>query len=63
MLTILVSLEIPSNIMLKKARPSYWLAAQVVIWGIVMTCMGSISGFASLTTCRVLLGIFEVIYD
>ncbi|KAJ5596531.1 MFS transporter [Penicillium hetheringtonii] len=38
--------EIPSNIMLKKARPSYWLAAQVVIWGIVMTCMGSISGFA-----------------
>ena len=53
-------LEIPSNIMLKKTRPSYWLAAQVVIWGIVMTCMGSINGFASLTACRVLLGIFEV---
>ncbi|OQE23210.1 hypothetical protein PENSTE_c009G07572 [Penicillium steckii] len=51
--------EIPSNIMLKKTRPSYWLAAQVVIWGIVMTCMGSINGFASLTACRVLLGIFE----
>ncbi|KAJ5711277.1 MFS transporter [Penicillium malachiteum] len=29
--------EIPSNVMLKKTRPSLWLSAQVVTWGIVMT--------------------------
>ncbi|KAJ5614025.1 MFS transporter [Penicillium herquei] len=51
--------EIPSNVMLKKTRPSLWLSAQVVTWGIVMTCMGSVQGFASLTACRVLLGICE----
>lgn len=53
-------LEIPSNVMLKKTRPSFWLAAQVLTWGIVMTCMGSVQGFASLTACRVLLGMCEV---
>ncbi|GKZ39790.1 hypothetical protein AbraIFM66950_001220, partial [Aspergillus brasiliensis] len=36
--------EIPSNVMLKKTRPSFWLAAQVITWGIVMTCMGSVQG-------------------
>jgi sugar phosphate permease len=46
--------------MLKKTDPSYWLASQVVTWGIVMTCMGAVQGFASLTVCRVLLGVFEV---
>ncbi|GLA53356.1 hypothetical protein AnigIFM63604_010447 [Aspergillus niger] len=51
--------EIPSNVMLKKTRPSFWLAAQVLTWGIVMTCMGSVQGFASLTACRVLLGMCE----
>ncbi|GLA88991.1 hypothetical protein AtubIFM56815_003459 [Aspergillus tubingensis] len=51
--------EIPSNVMLKKTRPSFWLAAQVLTWGIVMTCMGAVQGFASLTACRVLLGICE----
>lgn len=52
--------EIPSNVMLKKTRPSFWLAVQVLTWGIVMTCMGAVQGFASLTACRVLLGICEV---
>ncbi|GAQ44003.1 hypothetical protein AtubIFM54640_001362 [Aspergillus tubingensis] len=51
--------EIPSNVMLKKTRPSFWLAVQVLTWGIVMTCMGAVQGFASLTACRVLLGICE----
>lgn len=54
------SLEIPSNIVLKKTRPSLWLALQVVLWGAVMACMGSVQGFASLTVCRVLLGLCEV---
>ena len=53
-------LEIPSNIVLKKTRPSFWLSLQVVTWGIVMACMGAVKGFASLTACRVLLGICEV---
>ncbi|OJJ96062.1 hypothetical protein ASPACDRAFT_54895 [Aspergillus aculeatus ATCC 16872] len=51
--------EILSNIMIKKTRPSVWLSVQVVTWGVVMTCMGAVQGFASLTACRVLLGICE----
>ncbi|KAJ5812477.1 hypothetical protein N7474_008778 [Penicillium riverlandense] len=51
--------EIPSNILLKKFRPSLWLSFQVITWGIVMTCMGSVQGFSSLTACRVLLGLCE----
>ncbi|KAJ5280927.1 MFS transporter [Penicillium angulare] len=51
--------EIPSNIVLKKTRPSLWLSLQVVAWGIVMACMGAVKGFASLTVCRVFLGICE----
>ncbi|PIG79518.1 MFS transporter [Aspergillus arachidicola] len=48
--------EIPSNIILKKTRPSLWLSAQVVTWGIVMACMSTVQGFAGLTVCRVFLG-------
>ncbi|KAJ5983728.1 MFS transporter [Penicillium waksmanii] len=55
--------EFPSNVMLKKTDPSYWLASQVVTWGIVMTCMGAVQEFASLTGCRVLLRVFEITYS
>ncbi|KXJ86564.1 major facilitator superfamily domain-containing protein [Microdochium bolleyi] len=51
--------EIPSNVVLKKVRPSIWLSFLVLTWGIVMTCMGTVRNFDQLIACRVLLGIFE----
>ncbi|KPI35872.1 High-affinity nicotinic acid transporter [Cyphellophora attinorum] len=51
--------EIPSNMVLKKVRPSIWLPLLVVCWGTVMTCMGVVKNFRELIACRVLLGTFE----
>ncbi|KAL2827582.1 major facilitator superfamily domain-containing protein [Aspergillus cavernicola] len=55
-----VLFEVPSNILLKKfTRPSTYLGILVVSWGIIMTCTGLVTNYASLMVVRVLLGIFE----
>ncbi|KAL3448371.1 major facilitator superfamily domain-containing protein [Aspergillus insuetus] len=51
--------EVPSNIILKKVRPSIWLSFLIIAWGTVMTCMGVVKNFQGLVACRVILGIFE----
>ncbi|KAI7336595.1 MFS general substrate transporter [Hortaea werneckii] len=51
--------EIPSNAIIKKVRPSLWLTALIVCWGVVMTCMGTVQDFQQTVACRVLLGFFE----
>ncbi|OJJ60740.1 hypothetical protein ASPSYDRAFT_148028 [Aspergillus sydowii CBS 593.65] len=51
--------EVPSNIVLKKVRPSIWLSFLIIAWGIVMTCMGVVKNFDGLVACRVILGVFE----
>ncbi|KAM0747407.1 MFS general substrate transporter [Meredithblackwellia eburnea MCA 4105] len=51
--------EVPSNIMLKKLRPSIWLASITVLWGVVMTLMGVAQNFGGLVAARVALGIAE----
>ena len=55
-----VLLEVPSNILLKRfKRPSTYLGILIVIWGIVMTCMGVVRHFGDLLATRILLGVFE----
>ncbi|KAI1364051.1 major facilitator superfamily domain-containing protein [Xylaria arbuscula] len=51
--------EIPSNIVLKKVKPSIWLSILVITWGIVMTLTGLVKDFGSLVATRILLGTFE----
>ena len=51
--------EVPSNSMLKKARPSRWIARIVVSWGLISTCMAAVQDWTGLLVCRLLLGIFE----
>ncbi|SCV67346.1 BQ2448_5992 [Microbotryum intermedium] len=51
--------EVPSNLMLKKLRPSIWLSSITIVWGIVMTLMGVVHNFAGLVATRVALGIAE----
>nr|QFR37058.1 MFS transporter [Cyberlindnera americana] len=52
--------EIPANMLLKKiGRPSIFLPAIMVGWGIIMTCMGVVKNFGGLFATRLLLGIFE----
>jgi sugar phosphate permease len=54
-----VAFEIPSNLILKKIRPSRWLPLIMVAWGTVMTCMGLVHSYQSLLVCRLLLGVTE----
>jgi sugar phosphate permease len=54
-----ILLEVPSNILLKKFRPSIFLSSIMLAWGIITVCMGVTQSFAGLVICRVILGAFE----
>ncbi|KAI4834406.1 MFS general substrate transporter [Aureobasidium sp. EXF-8845] len=51
--------EVPSNMLLKKLRPSIWLPSIMVAWGIVMTLMGLVKDFKGLLVARIFLGVTE----
>ncbi|PON22746.1 major facilitator superfamily transporter [Trichoderma gamsii] len=51
--------EVPSNLLLKKLRPSRWLPLIMVCWGIVMTLMGLVQSFQGLVVARLFLGVTE----
>ncbi|KAF4237373.1 hypothetical protein CNMCM8980_005563 [Aspergillus fumigatiaffinis] len=51
--------EMPSNLLLKKLRPSRWLPFLMVAWGIVMTLMGVVHNYAGLLSARIFLGVAE----
>ncbi|KZV75499.1 MFS general substrate transporter [Peniophora sp. CONT] len=52
-------LEPPSNLALRKLRPSRWFALIVFVWGVAMMCHGFVKSYADLVGLRVLLGIAE----
>jgi sugar phosphate permease len=54
-----VAAEIPSNMMLKRTRPSIWFTFIMVCWGLIMLCMGFVHNLSGLLACRVFLGIAE----
>ncbi|ESK83748.1 mfs [Moniliophthora roreri MCA 2997] len=54
-----VIFETPSNYMLKKFRPSRWIALLMLGWGAMTLCLGTVHTFAQLTAIRFLLGMFE----
>ncbi|KAI1066679.1 hypothetical protein LB507_011087 [Fusarium sp. FIESC RH6] len=51
--------EVPSNLLLKKLRPSIWLPTIMVAWGLVMTLMGIVQNYTGLLIARVFLGVTE----
>lgn len=51
--------QVPSNIVLKRLRPSIWLSTLMVGWGIMMTVQGLVHNFSGLMAMRWLLGMFE----
>jgi len=53
-------LEVPSNIILKKMRPSYWMAILLLSWGTCMTLMALVSSYSGLLAGRFFLGVTEV---
>ncbi|TBU34082.1 MFS general substrate transporter [Dichomitus squalens] len=51
--------EVPSNVFLKRLRPSIWLSLLMFLWGIMMTVQGLVHNFGGLLGMRWLLGMFE----
>ncbi|KAK8059021.1 hypothetical protein PG994_009469 [Apiospora phragmitis] len=51
--------EVPSNLLLKKFRPSRWLPMIMVAWGTVMTLMGIVRNYEGLLAARIFLGVAE----
>jgi MFS family permease len=51
--------EIPSNLLLKRFRPSIWLPSIMVAWGTVMTLMGLVRNYHGLLVARSFLGVAE----
>ncbi|KAI2640358.1 MFS general substrate transporter [Hypomontagnella submonticulosa] len=51
--------EVPSNLLLKRLRPSRWLPFIMVAWGTVMTLMGIVRSFHGLLISRLFLGVTE----
>ncbi|KAG7445010.1 MFS general substrate transporter [Guyanagaster necrorhizus] len=51
--------EVPSNVFLKRFRPSLWLSSLMLLWGIMMTVQGLVHNFGGLLGMRWMLGMFE----
>ena len=51
--------EVPSNLILKRLKPSIWLPSIMVAWGLVMTLMGTVKDYKGLLIARIFLGITE----
>ncbi|KAI8627299.1 MFS general substrate transporter [Xylariaceae sp. FL1651] len=54
-----ILLEIPSNMVIKKVRPSWYLSGLMAAWGIVNMSMGFVKTYGQLVALRFILGILE----
>ncbi|KAL7904317.1 MFS general substrate transporter [Trichoderma velutinum] len=57
--TSYIPLEVPSNILIKRFRPSLYLSILMFGWGITNMCMGFVHSYHALVGLRFLLGVFE----
>ncbi|KAF2707100.1 MFS general substrate transporter [Pleomassaria siparia CBS 279.74] len=51
--------EIPSNLMMKRFRPSLWIPSIMVAWGVMSCLMGVVHNYAGLLAIRAALGLCE----
>ncbi|KAF9785564.1 MFS general substrate transporter [Thelephora terrestris] len=51
--------EVPSNVFLKRLRPSIWLSTLMLLWGVAMASQGLVKNYGQLLGVRWLLGVFE----
>lgn len=54
-----VAAEIPSNMMMKRLRPSLWLTIIMLAWSICTICMGFVTNYKGLLVVRAALGVAE----
>ncbi|KAH8195099.1 hypothetical protein TruAng_010739 [Truncatella angustata] len=54
-----IALQIPSNMLLTRVRPSIYLPLCMALWGIVSACTAAVKSFQGLVICRFFLGFLE----
>ncbi|KAF8522742.1 putative MFS nicotinic acid transporter Tna1 [Hysterangium stoloniferum] len=54
-----IAFELPSNLVLKKLKPSRWICFIMVCWAILQISMGLVNNAKALYATRFLLGMFE----
>ncbi|KAK4226024.1 putative high-affinity nicotinic acid transporter [Podospora fimiseda] len=54
-----VAAEVPSNMAMKRFRPSIWIPSIMIAWGVCCTLMGIVHNYAGLMAVRAALGVAE----
>ncbi|KAK8850644.1 hypothetical protein IAR55_004563 [Kwoniella newhampshirensis] len=54
---------IPSNLIMQRLPPAYYLGANIFMWGALLMCQAASKNFAAIAALRVLSGAFEAIAD
>lgn len=52
-------MQLPSNLVITRVRPSYFLGGAMAIWGLISGLQATISSFGGLVAARFCLGIVE----
>ncbi|KAK2011024.1 major facilitator superfamily transporter [Colletotrichum eremochloae] len=52
-------MQLPSNLLLTRVKPSFYLAASCCLWGVVSTCNAAAHSFTQLVVIRFFLGFVE----
>ncbi|KAK8050330.1 major facilitator superfamily domain-containing protein [Apiospora phragmitis] len=54
---------IPSNLIMQQCPPAYYLAFNILMWGVLLMAQAAAQNFAGLLALRILSGAFEAIAD
>jgi len=54
---------IPSNLIMQRSPPAYYLAINIFMWGALLMCQAASKNFSTIAALRVLSGAFEAIAD
>jgi sugar phosphate permease len=52
-------MQLPSNLLITRVRPSLYLGLVVTLWGVVSTCNSAVQSFGGLIAVRICLGLAE----
>ncbi|KAK4224464.1 major facilitator superfamily domain-containing protein [Podospora fimiseda] len=58
-----ILMQVPSNIVINRiSRPSLYISVVMLIWGLISTLTGNVTGFGSMVAIRFLLGFVEAAF-
>lgn len=52
-------MQLPSNLILTRVKPSLYLGIVMALWGTVSAAQASVKSYGGLLACRIMLGVIE----